>query len=162
MSVTRSAKPLPTTFITKDVVNERVCNFLSGKHIALSEALGREDTRAGWYSLEQLEELVREMHYQDADGLRIYFGAYSDSDLTYPGQLTVIFVPTFLDETTNLHTDIIIEDLPDFEDRSASAMLSSSKYLDSIGLCPPSCLGHTLSYPTVPCSTSYPVTPPTI
>jgi hypothetical protein len=148
MSVTRPVKPLPSTFVTKEVVNERVKNYLAGKHIALSTALGRDDSKAAWYSLEQLEELMREMYYQNADGLRIYFGAYNNEDNEYPGQLTVMFVPTFRDEATGKNTDIIIEDYDDYGIRSAAQeSTKEKKYLDTIGLCPPSCLENELSYP---------------
>lgn len=145
MHVTKPAKPLPSTFISKEIVNRRVKNYLSGKHQLLSSHLGHEDSRAGWYSLAQLEELVREMHYQNADGLRIYFGAYDQKDDLYPGQLTLIFVPTFEDPSSGQHVDIIIDDLENYADRCQS--FDEKKGLDSISLCPPACGQGELSYP---------------
>jgi cell division GTPase FtsZ len=148
----RSAKPLPEIFISKEVVNERVQNFISGKHALLSTAMGKPETRAAWYSLQQFEQLMREFYYLNADGLRIYFGAYPKDDLQYPDHLTVIFVPTYLDEETGKQKDIIIDDDDEYTTRAASKSFKFDipKNLDSIGLCPPGCDGDgggDLSYP---------------
>ncbi|WP_315823895.1 hypothetical protein [Paraflavitalea speifideaquila] len=40
MSRNRSAKPLPEIFISKEVVNERVQNFVDGKYALLSADMG--------------------------------------------------------------------------------------------------------------------------
>ncbi len=150
MSSTRTAKPLPTGFVTKHEVNRIVNNYMTQKHPLLSTALGRDDSRAAWYSIAQFEELMREMYYQHASGLRIYFGACDSNDLFSPNQLTIIFVPTYLDQATGKHRDIIIDDSVDYPVRNATESAPSNsgfKNLNSIGLCPPSCGGHELSYP---------------
>ncbi|WP_315823894.1 hypothetical protein [Paraflavitalea speifideaquila] len=95
---------------------------------------------------------MREFYYLNADGLRIYFGAYGKEDLMYPNHMTVIFVPTYLDEETGKHKDIIIDDDNDEEylKRAANKVskMGITKNLDSIGLCPPGCDGEgDLSYP---------------
>ncbi len=151
----RTPKPLPTTFIPKEVVNERVNNYLANKHNLLSAAISKDDSISAWYSLEQFEELMREMYYQNADGLRIYFGALGEEDLLYPNQLTIIFVPTYLDENTSKHTDIIIDNEAGYVDReeagakklAKSAGSNTKKNLDALGLCPPSCSDHDCAYP---------------
>jgi hypothetical protein len=153
-----NAKPLPSIFITKTKVNELVTNYEANKLPILSAAISKSDTKSAWYSLEQFEELMREMYYQNADGMRIYFGAYDSEDLLYANQLTVIFVPTYLNETTGLHTDIILDDEDDFIDRnglSAKRMNKNGgedikKNLDSIGLCPPTCSVQDTKYPLIP------------
>lgn len=155
MPVTRSPKPLPGTFIFKEEVNKRVTNYLNLKHPVLSNALGREDSKSAWYSLDQFEELMREMYYLNADGVRIYFGAYDNNDPNYPGMLTVIFVPTYLNEDTGKHTDVVIDDEQDFTQRcdsktAVSMTRSIPKNLDTLGLCPPSCDDHVFAYPSQP------------
>lgn len=151
MSNERNAKPLPSTFIDTALVNERVTNFINNKHPLLSTAIGKPESKSAWYSIDQFEELVRELHYQNADGLRIYFGAYGETDLLYPNQLTIIFVPTCLDEISGKHKDIIIDNDDNFCDRSNASQKSTTtgtrKGLDSIGLCPPSCEPQDPSYP---------------
>jgi cell division GTPase FtsZ len=148
----RSAKPLPNIFISKEVVNERVNNYLLNKHPLLSAAINKEETKAAWYSLEQFEELMREVYFLNADGLRIYLGAYGSDDLRYPDQMTVIFVPTYFDEQTGKQKDIIIDDDDEYTARSVNKNMAAQKSdipknLDSIGLCPPGCDDQELSYP---------------
>lgn len=149
MPFNKPNKPLPSIFISKQDVSARVSNFMNTKHNLLSDAIGKQETRAAWYSLEQFEELMREMYYLNADGLRVYFGAYDREHLQYPDQMTVIFVPTYLDELQGSHADIIIDDMDDYTSRSVNSEMQMSKFknLDSIGLCPPSCGIQTLSYP---------------
>lgn len=152
MSLTRGAKPLPGIFIPKEEVNNRVANYQANKHPLLSDAIQRPDTRSAWYSLEQFEELMREMYYLNADGLRIYLGAYDQNDPNYPGMTTVIFVPTYMDENSGNHTDIVIEEDQVFQERleaagSAKLLGAARKNFDTIGLCPPSCGGHAFAYP---------------
>jgi len=152
MSTANNAKPLPKIFIYKEVVNERVKNYVNNKLPLLSQAIGKQDSNSGWYSLDQFEDLMREMYYLNADGVRIYFGAYGSDDSLYPGQLTVMFVPTYFNKETGHHTDIIIEDIDGFEGRSIAetnftANSKTTKNYDSLGLCPPDCGFQTLSYP---------------
>jgi hypothetical protein len=92
--------------------------------------------------LEQFEAMVREMYYQNADGLRIYFGAYDGEDELYANQLTVIFVPTFLNEATGGHCDVVIEG-----DDTIESRMGLPKNLDTIALCPPMCAGNEQAYP---------------
>jgi hypothetical protein len=142
---------LPSIFIYKDAVNEMVKNYQNGKHGLLSEQLGRPETKSGWYSRQQFEEIVQEMDYQNASGIRMYFGAYNAGHPQYANQLTVIFVPTEFDESTEEHKDIIIDHTETFEDRDAFTKTmrtkSDPKNLDTIALCPPTCLGHDSFYP---------------
>lgn len=144
-------KPLPGIFIDKEAVNTRVKNYLQVKHPLLSQALGSDDSKSAWYSLQQFEELMREMYYLNANGLRIYFGAYDNQDLNYPGMLTVIFVPTRLNTATGCSADIVIDDQENFGDRCNASqsygMANLVKNLDTLGLCPPGCDDGEFSYP---------------
>ncbi|MBL7731951.1 MAG: hypothetical protein JNM88_12290 [Chitinophagaceae bacterium] len=152
MSNTRNTKPLPDVFIPKEEVNLRVKKFMDLKHPLLTSAMGKEETKSAWYSLEQFEQVMREMYYQNADGLRIYFGAYPESDPVYGGQLTIIFVPTRLDTTSGKHKDVIIDDDINYDDRKNQTDAQDSeaaffKGLDTFGLCPPSCIDQDCSFP---------------
>lgn len=144
---------LPSIFIYKEAVNQLVKNYQQGgKHELLSNEMGeREETKSGWYSREQFEELVREMNLHDASGIRMYFGAYNAEHPEYANQLTIIFVPTSYDEAENVHRDIVIDDTLAFKAREemSSALIGKPiiKNLDTIGLCPPTCAGHESFYP---------------
>jgi hypothetical protein len=137
MSAFNNAKALPTTFISKTVMNERIQNYVAHKLPLLSGAIGKGDTTSGWYSLAQFEELVREMYYQNADGLRVYFAAYDDKDPNYANQLTVVFVPTFLNTATGEHQDIVLDDKADFGERMQ--VPTDKMNIDTLALCPPFC-----------------------
>ncbi len=146
MSVTKNVKPLPSTFIYQDVVAQRIKNYREKKLPLLSNAMGKPDTESGWYSLEQFEELMREMYYQHADGLRIYFGAHSSDDHLYPDQLTVIFVPTFYNSETDNHEDIVIEQSEAYATRAVTFEKDVKKNIDTLTLCPPLCKNQTMVY----------------
>jgi hypothetical protein len=109
-TIIRKVRPLPSTFVSKSIVNKRVKNFQQNKLPLLNNGIGKSDTTSAWYSLEQFEAMIREMYYQNADGLRVYFGAHDSDDEYYADQLTVIFVPTFFNDATNSHRDIVIEE----------------------------------------------------
>lgn len=150
MSNARNLKPLPDVFIPKTEVNKRVKNFMDLKHPLLTSAIGKDETKSAWYSLEQFEQVMREMYYQNADGLRIYFGAYPENDPEYGGQLTIIFVPTRRDVYTGKHKDVIIDDDPSFGERPDHENEMNAelfKGLDTFGLCPPTCIDQDCSFP---------------
>jgi hypothetical protein len=146
----REAIGLPSIFIEKAAVNELVTNYQQGKHVLLSNQMGKPETKFGWYSKEQFEEIVREISYQqenhqEVSGIKMYFGAYSSDHHEYANQLTIIFVPTYFDASTSTHRDIVIDDQTDIGDRAN--LMSKIKNLDTIGLCPPSCGGQSSFYP---------------
>jgi hypothetical protein len=126
MSVTRDAKALPGIFIYKEEVNKRVKHYQQSKLPLLTQAIGKPDTTSGWYSLAQFEELVREMYYLNADGLRMYFGAYPDNDPLYANQLCLIFVPTRYDPETRRNKDIIIDDELNFQKRECVLLIAEN------------------------------------
>lgn len=142
---------LPSIFIYKEAVNEMVTNFQGTKYELLSNNIGKPETKSGWYSRAQFEEIVQEMEYQNASGIRIYFGSYGSEHPEYSNQLTVIFVPTEFDEGTNQHKDIIIDDQSNFGDRVTASeerrVPGDPMGLDTVGLCPPTCLGQSSYYP---------------
>lgn len=143
-------KPLPFFFVGTNVTNERVNAFLSTKHNLLSSAIGKQDTKAVWYSREHIEGLLDEMNHANADGLRIYFGAYSNEHETLSNQLCLLMVMTRLNQQTDAHADISIEDEPDFAERSTAERGfgdQTEKDFNVGSPCPPICSYQEMKYP---------------
>ncbi|SIS96446.1 hypothetical protein SAMN05421788_102362 [Filimonas lacunae] len=130
--------PLPFFFVGKTVTTQRINRFLQTKHVALSEQLGKPDTKSVWYSREHVSKLLDEIDRAGADGLRIYFGTYGEEEV-YPGQTCLLMVMTKYDQEKCRRSDITIEDSCDFQARS----IDSSKPRDfNVGSpCPPICDG---------------------
>lgn len=146
MSTVANLRALPAIFVTKQIVNERIKNYQNVKLPLLENGMnGRRETKSAWYSKQQFEEIVDEMRLQNADGIRVYFAAYGPNDPEYANQLTVVFVPTSWNTQTNKHTDVIIDDQVDFLERRK--IPSDTMNLDTIGLCPPTCLDQGTMYP---------------
>jgi hypothetical protein len=150
MSVNRTPKSLPVTFIDSGSVNQRVKNFQTIKHPLLSQAIGREESSSAWYSIKHLEEIMRELYYLNADGVRVYFGSYDQSHEKYPGQLCLLFVPTAYNEAANKHADIIIDQEENFGIRKMAEPQQVEDFFKGLNfgaLCKPDCDDHELSYP---------------
>jgi len=156
-------QPLPAIFIGKESINNRVNNYLSNKHPLLRNAQKaisdeREETKTIWYSREHIETWLNEMNLLNADGMRIYFGAYGEEDTDVAGQLCLLMVLTRTAENSTTHDDIIYENEPDFADRSAE---TNSRSINEDGLegegnpkefnygspCPPICRDQNPSFP---------------
>jgi hypothetical protein len=99
MTVATATKPLPKIFIGKDIINRRVNNYLQHQHRLLSEDLSRRgmrkaDTRSIWYSKEHVRTWLEEIELMNADGMRIYLGAYDIQEGPVAGQTCLIMVLT--------------------------------------------------------------------
>ena len=136
-----TVKPLPFFFVGKQITNERVNAFLNTKHNLLSDAISKQDTKSVWYSREHIEGLLDEMNHANANGLRIYFGAYNENHEAYSNQLCLLMVMTRLNSQSGGHADISIEDEPDFPERSvAERGIPDFKKDFNVGSpCPPIC-----------------------
>lgn len=136
------ATPLPEFFVGKTITNERITNFMENKHGILSEALGKPETKAIWYSRDHVAKWLFELDKAGADGMRVYFGAYGEND-TYANQLCLQMVLTIANPSTGGHNDITIEDATDFTDRSIEPGKTGSKDrdLNTGSPCPPICDG---------------------
>lgn len=145
MSTQRFAKPLPAFFLDSAAANQRIQKFMDSKHLLLSDALERTDTKSIWYSFEHLQSLYKELIYLNADGLRIYFGAYSDDHPDYPGQLCLVMVPTRCDDECETYgsesnADVIMEEDVDFPARPGrSGADDARKALNYGAPCPTIC-----------------------
>ena len=126
----QTVQPLPSIFIGKDLISQRVNRYLSDKHPILSQMLStdgppREDTKSIWYAKEHVQTWLDEIQYLNADGMRVYFGAYGDNEEGRPpGQLCLLVVLTRAD-ADGLQQDIILENEPDFGLRCEGAQSRS-------------------------------------
>jgi hypothetical protein len=132
------ATPLPNFFVGKTITNNRVTQFMATKHGLLSDALGKTETRAIWYSRDHVEQWLQEIDKAEGDGLRVYFGAYSENE-DYAGQLCLLMVVTQANTSNGSHTDITIEDAPDFEARAFKAGNGRNRDFNIGSPCPPIC-----------------------
>ncbi|MBL7727607.1 MAG: hypothetical protein JNM68_07980 [Dinghuibacter sp.] len=122
------AKPLPEFFIGKVKSQELISNFMQKKYAALNNTIpsGAEETRSVWYSFEHIEQLYKELVYLNADGLRIYFGAYGENctdpntNLDHSHQLCLVMLPTYNNPETGKHRDIVLELMEGFRHRNGS------------------------------------------
>lgn len=152
MEKNRSFQPLPDIFVSKSTINDRVTNYQSVKYPLLDAALKsinshRQETKSIWYTKAHIESIVAEMDLTGADGVRIYFGAYGESESPAPGQLCLMMVLTRSGELGSGQTDIIYENETDFEDRSNAGSRSRTageteepRQFNYGSPCPPICV----------------------
>ena len=115
-----TTQPLPNIFISKALADSRIQNYLTDKYPLLSSAQKkkgeeRTETKSIWYSKENIETWLSELALLDADGMRIYFGAYNEEESPVAGQLCLLMVLTRATETG--HADIVYEQETNFEER---------------------------------------------
>ena len=124
----QTVRPLPAIFIGKELLDSRVAGYLADKHPVLSKQLSgdgpyREDTKSVWYTREHVESWLEEIRHLNADGMRVYFGAYGQNEEGRPpGQLCLLMVMTRADGSGRLQKDIILEQESDFEARQQVAI----------------------------------------
>lgn len=126
MQNTQHHPPLPPIFVGKDIVKKRIQRFRTEKHPLLSKALQEkgltsQDTKSIWYSKEHVVSWLKEIELMDADGIRVYFGAYGKEEGRPEGQLCLLMVLTRAGNTADAHVDIILEEEPGFEDRKLNS-----------------------------------------
>jgi hypothetical protein len=66
---------LPSAYLSSELVKKRVDNYLYHQYPLLSKAIGKEDTRAVWYSKAFLENILSGMVYFNANGIRLCLGS---------------------------------------------------------------------------------------
>lgn len=120
MGLNQQPVPLPDIFIGTGNVQTMVARYLAEKYPLLQTAQAAKnaslnETKSVWYSKEHIETLLSEINITNANGLRIYFGAYPDNHSIAPGQQCLLMVPTRAGENGNV--DIVYENEPDFEAR---------------------------------------------
>ena len=89
----------PKNTITVKKAKELSNNF-DQRYKAMSEVIGKDDNRSGWYSLGELEQYIAYIKKEgaakklDVDGIRIYFGAYGPNESGRENYATLFLVPT--------------------------------------------------------------------
>ena len=130
------AQPLPFFFVGKTITKARIVRYAKTKHSILSREMNKPDTKSIWYTKEHIAFLLDEMNKADADGLRIYFGAYGEQE-NYSGQTCLLMVMTKPGVRNGGHVDISIEDETDFQARAVGE--SKSRDFNVGNPCPPMC-----------------------
>lgn len=85
-------------------VDTIVKNYKKERWVHNSKRIGKEDSLSVWYSVEELQEFLELAQTHGADGIRLYFGAYSTDEAPkelYKGRQTVVLVATKQRETEN-------------------------------------------------------------
>ncbi len=153
MQNTEQAQPLPAIFIGTDAVQQKVEKYQIEKYPLLKEAqllkgVNRTETKSIWYSKEHIETLLAEISLMNANGMRIYFGAYEENHPTAPGQQCLLMVLTRASENGTSNQDIVYENEPGFQERLNATTNSRSLEFPEEGTprpfnygspCPPIC-----------------------
>ncbi len=138
------ASPLPFFFVGKSTTNDRITRFMNSKHALLSNAMGKPETRAIWYSRDHIAQLLTEIDNAGGDGMRIYFGEHSSTE-DYPGQLCLLMVLT--KQQGSSHKDITIEDSNNFSARSLEMTDGKTRDFNCGSPCPPICDEEGMDFP---------------
>lgn len=147
------AQPLPSIFIATEQFQGMIEKYQTEKYPLLRDAqvvkgATRSETKSIWYSKEHIETLLNEISLMNANGLRIYFGAYAEDHPVAPGQQCLLMVPTRATENGTGNQDIVYENEPGFQDRMNATINSRSLELPEEGTpkpfnygspCPPIC-----------------------
>ncbi len=78
-------------------VDTVIKNYKQERWVDNSKRLGKEDSLSVWYSIEELEEFIQMSKEHGADGVKMYFGAYSKDykeNPLYAGRQTIVMVAT--------------------------------------------------------------------
>lgn len=78
-------------------VDTVIKNYKQERWVHNSKRIGKEDSLSVWYSLEELEEFLLKAKEHGSDGIRVYFGAYGETNAPLPlyaGRQTIVFVAT--------------------------------------------------------------------
>jgi hypothetical protein len=84
-------------YVGKEHVDTVVRNYKQERWKYNTERLGKPDSLSAWWSVEELEEYIAMIKEHGADGIRFYFGAYSEDFEEVPeyaGRQTLVMVAT--------------------------------------------------------------------
>ncbi|MBC7650847.1 MAG: hypothetical protein H7101_03775 [Deinococcales bacterium] len=90
-------------FVTTKHVDTVIRNYKQERWIQNSERLGKEDSLSGWWSIEEIESFLETAKMHNADGIKLYFGAYDKNyqeKPEYAGLQTIVMVATKQKEGT--------------------------------------------------------------
>ena len=89
-------------FVNTEHVDSVIKNYKQERWVHNSKRLGKEDSLSVWYSVEELEGFLAKAKEHGSDGIRMYFGAYSQDHAPkalYEGRQTIVMVATRHKET---------------------------------------------------------------
>jgi hypothetical protein len=123
-------------YVSTEHVDTVIRTYKKERWVHNSERLGKADSLSGWLSVEELEAFIETVKQHDADGVKFYFGAYSQESAPrpeYAGLQTIVLVATKNKETVNGTTnkDVYIT-------KNGSSVILA---YNSVYLCPPFCGG---------------------
>ncbi len=78
-------------------VDSLLSTYKKERWIHNSKRIGKEDSLSVWYSIEELQEFIATAQKNGADGIKMYFGAYSKEaakDESYEDRQTIVLVAT--------------------------------------------------------------------
>lgn len=101
-------------FVGTKHVDTVIRNYKQERWAENSKRLGKEDSLSVWYSVEELEEFLAKVKDHGGDGIKVYFGAYSQDfkeNPLYAGRQTVVLVATKVKETAKgeVNKDLYID-----------------------------------------------------
>lgn len=120
-------------------VDTVIRNYKRERWVHNSERIGKEDSLSVWYSIEELEQFIEKIKMHGADGIKMYFAAYSEDvapNPLYVDRQTMVMVATKVNETATgaANKDIYIP-----SGNGATTILAYNQG----SLCPPLCSGGT-------------------
>lgn len=84
-------------FVSTDHVETVRKNYKEQRWLQNSKQLGKADSLSVWFSLADIESFLEKMKEHGGDGVRFYFGAYSEAFAEkplYAGRQTIVMVAT--------------------------------------------------------------------
>jgi hypothetical protein len=129
-------------YVDTNHVDTVIRNYKRERWVHNSEHIGKEDSLSVWYSVEELEEFIQKIKNHGGDGIKMYFGAYSDNyDVRpeYSSRQTIVMVATRSKET---ETGVANKDL----------YVNPGQILayNMGGVCPPTCSSGGTNKPSGP------------
>lgn len=82
---------------TTSLVDTVIRNYKQERWVHNSERIGKEDSLSAWWSIEEMENFIEMAKSHGADGLKFYFGAFSDNhakEPDYAERQTLVMVGT--------------------------------------------------------------------
>lgn len=119
--------------VNTEHVDSAIRNYKQERWIHNSKRLGKEDSLSVWYSVEELQEFMEQIKEHGGDGVRMYFGAYSENyteQPLYAGRQTVVLVATKETAFGEVNKDLYIN-----TDKGTSILAYNAGKI-----CPPFCI----------------------
>ena len=91
-------------YINTDTTDAIIRTYKKERWVHNSKRLGKSDSLSVWHSVEELENFINNIKQHGADGIKFYFGAYSENYAPRPEYerlQTVILVATKTKQTEN-------------------------------------------------------------